>query len=87
MQPKDKENQLVGRLSSQIIISILVWATVMGWLSYRLWRSSMTPSPIMTANNLAVPILNQEAINTLRGSLKETPAFSLPVSSRLEPFD
>lgn len=87
MNIKEQENQLMMSMILRIVVSVLIWMGLMGYMINRLWGLEKTPttSTIMVSN---VPSIKQENLDILRESIKmaSSSAFSLPIA-RPEPFD
>lgn len=85
MNIKETENQLVVKLNSEIVLTIVLWILVFGFLGFRLWNSNKIKEPPVTITNNVSPI-NQENLDTLRSSLKQFSENFLP-PKHSEPFE
>ena len=87
MYIKEQESHLSLNMVVQIVLSIIVWMGLLGFVASRLWNLRTIPK--LPANTIvSVPNINQKNIDILRISIKSPPPGSdnLPVS-RPEPFD
>lgn len=88
MTLQEQESQLKLGLGVNIIISLLLWMGVAGFIAFRLWSLRDVPPLALVQVPTNVPEFKQESLSTLRQSVKapETETANLP-ATRPEPFD
>lgn len=86
MNIKEQENQLSLNINFQIILTVLLWFGVAGFIGYRLWRVNSPPQSTLLVLRNNVPVIRQSNLDTLRTSIKTIVTSNLPVV-RPEPFD
>ena len=85
MTIKEQEDQLILNLNLVIVLTVIIWLGVAGFISYKLWI--LRPPTMFAPTTVAgVPVVNQENLEGLRDSTKSLTVSNLP-AVRLEPFD
>jgi len=87
MNIKEQENQMELNMSFKIIVCVLLWLGLTGYISFRLWKLA-NPQITPSLNTNGVPVIKAENLDTLRSSIKSPHSNSgnLPIV-RTEPFD
>lgn len=87
MNIKEQESQLKLNLSMRIVITLIAYLVLLGFVAYRLYSLGKTPKLLDTGGVVIVPVLKKDDFETLRTSVKViTPVSSSPIV-RPEPFD
>ncbi len=87
MNIKEQESQLTLNLNLRIVVSIIAFLILVGFMAFRLFATSLIPKIAETTSNTSVPSLKLVNFETLRQSIKISPPTAVSPITRPEPFD
>lgn len=87
MNIKEQESQLRLNLNLRIVITLIVYLLLSGFVAYRLYSLGKTPKLLDTGGIVIVPVLKEDDFETLRTSVKSIPSIPQTPIVRPEPFD
>ncbi|OGD72388.1 hypothetical protein A3A84_01955 [Candidatus Collierbacteria bacterium RIFCSPLOWO2_01_FULL_50_23] len=87
MNIKEQESQLSLKLNLRIMVSMVAFLVLAGFMAYRLIETSRVPDISEVTANTSVPVLKLENFRTLQQSIKVASPVSVIPVVRSEPFD